>query len=163
MGVRAAVATRWFWVLGAVEEAPSALAVLLMAKEMAGIFPCNDRRRSRGMVLGGGKSTSSAFESLSSESVNEEGGICGGGGGTTGKTTDKDVPVPSRKLIRRGIVIGDCHVFSCLTCTFLFNRSLGIDFHFGFVRQFAFLATFNRILLLSTGHSRERCSGGRNG
>jgi hypothetical protein len=118
----------------------------------------------------------------------------GGGGGTTGKTTDKDVPVPSRKLIRRGIVIGDCRVFSCLTCTYLFNlynkniegicvraqnvlmvvvrnhreiliayRSLGVDGNLGFVRQFAFLATFNRILLLSTGHSRERCSGGRNG
>ena len=92
VGVRAAAAARWFWVLGAVEEAPSALAVLLMAKEMAGIFPCNDRRRSRGMVLGGGKSmvSSSAFESLSSESVNEEGGICGGGGGTTGGARRKE-------------------------------------------------------------------------
>jgi hypothetical protein len=42
-------------------------------------------------------------------------------------------------------------------------RYLGIDRNFGFVLKFAFLATFNGILLLSTGHSRERCSGRRNG
>jgi hypothetical protein len=43
----------------------------------------------------------------------------------TGKTTDKDVPVPSRKLIRRGIVIGDCRVFSCLTYLFnLYNKNI---------------------------------------